>query len=94
MIIRILIKILLHCKTNGIDIFTEGELFKNLTNKEKYLSTQMFLKKYKLEIYKQSSILETENFMANFYDINKYKIHFEEEFNDLIEINIQNILQY
>ena len=54
MIMRTLVKILFYCKTNDIDIFTEGDLFKSLTAKEKYLPIQMFLRKFKLEIYKNN----------------------------------------
>jgi hypothetical protein len=91
--INFLIKILNFCKLNSIDIFAEGEsnLFYYLSNKQKYLPIQLFLKKLKLNIYKEACNIEIDNFLNNFYDIEKFKIHFEDEFHNLIDQNLLNI---
>jgi hypothetical protein len=93
MLINIFLKILNFCKINSINIFSEEEskLFIYLSDKQKYIPIQLFLKKFKLNIYNEASNIEIENFLNNFFDIGKFKIHFEDEFHNLIDLNLLNI---
>lgn len=88
---HVLIKIIDYCKLNSIDLYAEGNLFRSICDDYKYIPIELFLKRYSMVIYPNSSKLELEIFINKFLDINKNKILFQEEFYEILEINLRTV---
>lgn len=89
---RVLIRFVDYCKLNSVDLYSEGNLFSCICEDFKYLPIELFLKRYSMLIYPNSSKLELEIFINKFFDVNKNEILFQEEFYEVIEINLRSIL--
>ncbi len=58
----------------------------------KYLPIELFVKKYCSLIFPASSKMELEIFISKFLDINQNKIFFQDEFYEVLELNLRSIL--
>lgn len=91
-LMRVLIKLHEYSKSNSIDIFSEGDLFRVICGSYQYLPIELFFKKYSTSIYASSSKFELEIFVKKFLDIQNYKILFHDEFYETIELNLRSLL--